>query len=117
MLSLENLYAYFSSGIYVWLSVLALVGFVTFIRSGAEFWRIWSIWAWSYLASMTIANGFTHFPWYFVPLLPIYTAAATLGVERLIARAGSVKRTMDAPVARAAFATLWWLYFSAGCRR
>ncbi|MGB2713352.1 MAG: hypothetical protein WBC51_04175 [Vicinamibacterales bacterium] len=105
MLSLENLYAYFFSGIYVWLSVLALVGFVTLIRSGAEFWGIWSIWAWSYLASMTIANGFTHFPWYFVPLLPIYTAAATLGVERLIARAGSVKRIMDAPLARAAFAT------------
>lgn len=104
--SFENLHAYFFSGIYGWVSILALVGFLTLVRSGAAFWRMWSVWAWSYLAAMTAANGFTHFPWYFVPLLPIYTAAATLGVERLITSAGSVKRIVDAPVARTAFATL-----------
>ena len=105
-LSFENLYAYFFSGIYGWITILALLGFVTLIRSGAAFWRIWSVWAWSYLASMTIANGFTHFPWYFVPVLPIYSAAATLGVQLLITRARSVTRIMDAPLTRAAFATL-----------
>ena len=38
---------------------------------------------------MTAANGFTHFPWYFVPLLPIYSALAAEGVALI---AGSVGR-------------------------
>ena len=79
-LSVQNLQAYFWHGIYVPLTVLALIGFVVFVKSGGPFWRIWSIWGWSYLAAMTAANGFTHFPWYFVPLLPVYIAAGAAGV-------------------------------------
>ena len=104
--SFESLNAYFLTGTYTWISSVALLGCMTLIRSGAVYWRIWSVWAWSYVAGMTAANAFTHFPWYLVPLLPIYTATAALGVERLIARAESLKRVVHTPFARTVFATL-----------
>jgi hypothetical protein len=77
-LSLQNLGAYFLRGIYAPITLLAVVGP---LLGSSRFFRLWSIWAWSYLAAMTAANGFTHFPWYFVPLLPIYTGAAALTRE------------------------------------
>jgi hypothetical protein len=80
-LSIQNVQAYFSQGIYVPMTGLALIGFGLFLRSGGPFWRLWSFWGWSYLAAMTAANGFTHVPWYFVPLLPIYIAAAASGAS------------------------------------
>jgi hypothetical protein len=103
-LSFQNLYAYFSSGPYVWITLLALLGFIAIIKSGDAFWRMWALWAWCYTAAMAAANGFTHFPWYFVPLLPIYTAAAALAVEGIASRAQRVRRIADAPLARAAIA-------------
>lgn len=86
--SLQNLQTYFLQGLYLPLTMLAMVGFVVLLRSAGAFWRIWSIWGWSYLGAMTAVNGFTHFPWYFVPLLPIYTAAAAGGAWHL-ARKGA----------------------------
>jgi hypothetical protein len=104
-LSFQNLYAYFFTGPYVWLTLLALWGFVAILRSGNVFWGMWTVWAWSYTGAMTAANGFTHFPWYFVPLLPIYTAAGALAVESVASRVQKMKRIVDAPFARAAVAT------------
>ena len=49
---------------------MALVGCVAVFNGRQAPWRAWSVWALAYLIAMTAANGFTHFPWYFVPLLP-----------------------------------------------
>ena len=103
--SFQSLSAYFLTGFYGSITVLALLGSVMLIRSGPAFWRTWSVWGWSYAAGMTAANAFTHFPWYFVPLLPIYTATAALGVERLISRMEKARRLTEAPAARVSFAT------------
>ena len=105
-MSFENLSGYFFTGIYVPLTVLALIGFLWVVKTAGVFWRLWSVWAWTYTAAMTAANAFTHFPWYFVPLLPIYLAAAALGVERLISRASWLTRLADAPAARPLFAAV-----------
>ena len=104
--SFHSLYAYFCSGIYGGITVFALIGFITLVRSGQAFWRMWSLWAWTYAAGMTAANAFTHFPWYFVPLLPVYTAAAALGVEGLVSRVKAVERLAQAPAVRVSFAAL-----------
>jgi hypothetical protein len=98
-LSFENLAAYFLQGIYLPVTLLALAGFVVIAAglkacaagnalAATRFWVLWSVWAWGYVAGMTAANAFTHFPWYFAPLLPIYTAAAALAIEAGVARAG-----------------------------
>jgi hypothetical protein len=105
-MSLQNVRAYFFHGVYSWITTLAILGFVQAIRSGPVFWRMWSAWAWSYVAAMTAANAFTHFPWYFVPLLPIYGAAAAHGVESVVSRVRSARRLMAAPVMRAAVAAV-----------
>jgi hypothetical protein len=105
-MSLENVRAYFFQGPYVWLTAFALIGFVTLVKSATTFWRLWLAWAWSYLAAMTAANAFTHFPWYFVPLLPIYTAAAAAGCEALVSRADSARRFIAVPALRGAFAAV-----------
>ena len=85
-LSLANVKAYFFHGGYTALSVAAIAGFALIARHGHAFWRVWSVWAWSYLGAMTAANGFTHFPWYFVPLLPIYVGAAAVAFEAAASR-------------------------------
>ena len=104
-LSLQNLQAYFLHGIYLPLTLLAVKGDrhlfgktdvddnrfgkkmpvpISRKKMPVPLFRIWSIWAWTYLAGMTAANAFTHFPWYFVPLLPIYMASAATGLERIV---------------------------------
>jgi hypothetical protein len=85
---------------------MAVVGYLVMARGREAFWRVWSVWAGSYLISMTAANGFTHFPWYFVPLLPIYLAAAAAGFEGIASRALTLPRMMGAPAIRAATAAV-----------
>lgn len=101
-LGLQNLHAYFFQGIYVPVTLLAIAGFVTIAKNGdtqlfaktnspqkvecPRFWLIWSVWAWAYLTGMTAANAFTHFPWYFVPLLPIYIGSAVLALDAAASR-------------------------------
>lgn len=95
VLSLQNLQTYFLHGTYGGLTLLAAAGLVVLTRNAVRdsFFLLWSVWAVTYVAAMTAANGFTHFPWYFVPLLPIYTGLAAIAVERVVA---SVWTTADA---------------------
>ena len=81
-LSLQNLGAYFLRGAAAPLTALAAAGVVTILVTGNAFWRLWTLWTLAYLTVMTAANAFTHFPWYFVPLLPVVAASAGLAVER-----------------------------------
>ena len=81
-LSLQNLGAYFLTGVYAPLTALALAGAALAMLEGDAFWRLWMLWVGAYVAGMTAANGFTHFPWYFVPILPVLNAAAAAAVER-----------------------------------
>jgi arabinofuranosyltransferase len=106
LLSLENLQAYFLQGVYVPITILAIAGFVAIARSGEPFWRIWSVWAWSYAAAMTAANAFTHFPWYFVPLLPIYTGAAAVAIEKALSHEIRLRAVLRTTGARAAIASV-----------
>jgi hypothetical protein len=102
--SVANVRAYFFQGLYLPLTLFAATGCIAVIRSGTIFWRIWLAWASLYLVAMTAANAFTHFPWYFVPLLPVYVAAAAIGCEALCSRVGWFKRVMAVPAFRAACA-------------
>jgi hypothetical protein len=107
ILSVQNVAAYFGRGPYVVITVLALAGSVVVSRSSVPvFWRAWSAWAWTYLAAMTAANGFTHFPWYFVPLLPIYTGAAAIAVEHAASKFRPVATLLRTSGARAGVATV-----------
>ena len=109
-LSFQSLYAYFLQGLYLPLTLLAVVGSLT--NTGASpFWRLFAIWAWSYIAAMTARNAFTHFPWYFVPLLPVYTGKRGTGpraigcslriFRQLHAHAGRTNGTRGLPRHRA----------------
>jgi hypothetical protein len=100
-MSVANLRAYFFQGEYVPLTAMATLGCLVLIRSGTTFWRIWLAWASLYLLAMTAANALTHFPWYFVPLLPVYVAAAAIGFEALCSRTAWFKRVMAVPAFRA----------------
>jgi arabinofuranosyltransferase len=102
-LSFHSLYAYFLQGLYLPLTLLAVVGSLI-SPSASPFWRLYAIWAWSYMAAMTARNAFTHFPWYFVPVLPVYTASAVRALEQLAARVESFASFMRMPVARTALA-------------
>jgi hypothetical protein len=105
VLSLQNLGAYFLRGIYAPITILACAGP---LLESSRFFRVWSIWAWSYLVAMTAANGFTHFPWYFVPLLPIYTGAAAMTLERVwnLSRQGRADTVLSTPWVRVAVTLL-----------
>ena len=104
-LSFQSLYVYFLQGPYVVLTVLAVVG--SLANTGpSSFWRLYVIWGWSYLAAMTARNAFTHYPWYFVPLLPVYTGSAVRGLEHMTARFQSVSDLVRLPAARTALALL-----------
>lgn len=103
-LSLANVYAYFFHGGYILLTLAAVAGFAAIAKHGHAFWRLWSVWAWSYLGAMTAANGFTHFPWYFVPLLPIYLGAAATAWEEVASRVSIAARHLSGPGARTAAA-------------
>jgi hypothetical protein len=76
ILSLINLRAYFLHGPYLLLTPLAIGGWVLLWTRRLEFWRIWSAWCVLYTCAMVAANGFTHFMWYYVPLLPSYIGGA-----------------------------------------
>lgn len=80
-LSLQNLSAYFLRGVDAPLTVLAAAGAALTVVAGHAFWRLWTLWALAYVSAMTAANGFTHFPWYFVPILPVLTASGARAVE------------------------------------
>jgi hypothetical protein len=79
--SFQNLQAHFFHGIYGVLTLFALAGLAAIWMSRRCDCPLfpWSVWAGLYVVVMTAANGFTHFSWYFTPLLPIYTAAAAAG--------------------------------------
>ena len=80
-LSLQNLRALFLSGANAPLTALAVAGVAITLMIGSAFWKVWTLWMLAYLTVMTGANAFTHFPWYFVPVLPIAAALAGCAVE------------------------------------
>jgi hypothetical protein len=111
--SLQNVAAYFFHGIYLPMTLLALVGCGVVLRRREGFWRAWTVWGLAYLIAMTAMNGFTHFPWYFVPLLPIYSALAIEGAGFVWTRVAAFVRNggvgdsfLATPVRRTAAAVL-----------
>jgi hypothetical protein len=102
-LSLQNVSAYFLHGPYLAITALSLAGFAV-VHSAPVFWRVWALWAWGYLAGMTATNAFTHFPWYFVPLLPVYIGSAALAFETLARRFAAAVRLLDRAAVRTALA-------------
>jgi arabinofuranosyltransferase len=104
-LSFQSLYAYFGQGLYLPLTVLAVVGCFA-NTSASPFWRLYATWAFGYLAAMCALNAFTHFPWYFVPLLPVYTASAAMAIEHLAVRFDLFTSFMRLTGARTALAAV-----------
>jgi hypothetical protein len=98
--SLNNVGAYFLHGMYLPLTIFAAAGAIALWRSGQTIWRVWAAWGAGYLGAMTAVNAFTHFPWYFVPLLPLYVGAAAHGGRLLGERIGALHAWTSGPVAR-----------------
>jgi len=84
-------------------TLLAAAGSL-FYTDRSPFWRLYSIWAWSYVAAMTARNAFTHFPWYFVPILPVYTGSAARALEQFTGHFESLASRMRTPLAQTALA-------------
>jgi hypothetical protein len=105
MLSFQNLNAYFLHGPNLPVTLLALIGSLAIIKA-PPLWQLFTVWAWTYVVAMTARNAFTHFPWYFVPLLPVYTGLAARPLELIAARIESLAVVVHKPVAQTALAAL-----------
>jgi hypothetical protein len=81
-LSLNNFSTYFGNGLMLILSALALVGAVWIISKGSRTLKLWLGWWLAYAMAFILSNAFTHYPWYFVPLLPLYFVAIAIAVEQ-----------------------------------
>jgi MFS family permease len=84
-ISVVNYRSYFFHGQYLVLSGLAAVGAVALWRSREPGLRLGLVWWAVYSGVFVATNAFTDFPWYFVPLLPLYFGAAAVGLETLLA--------------------------------
>ncbi len=85
-LSLQNFLNYFSHGKYAALSALALWGGFLLWRSGNASLRAGVV-GWGVYSAVFLANGaFTDFPWYFVPLLPLYFVGISVAAEGTLKR-------------------------------
>lgn len=77
LVGLRTLLGFFGGReLYVGLSVCAAAGAVVLWRRGGTPLRLVLAWAALYAAAFTLSDAFSDYPWYFVPLMPIYLAAA-----------------------------------------
>jgi hypothetical protein len=81
-LSVWNLRDYFLTGSNLGLTAAAVPGAVLLWRTGPTACRLWIVWGVLYGCAFTGFNALTHFPWYFVPLLPLYFASASAAISR-----------------------------------
>jgi hypothetical protein len=77
---------FFWAGIYIALSPLAVAGALVLARRPNIAWRVGLLWWAGYAATFIIAGAFSAYPWYFVPLLPLYFAAASAAAEMALIR-------------------------------
>lgn len=83
-----NFGKYFTHGHYLLLTALAIPGVVLEWRSRNPATRAWLIWGAAYALFFLLTNAFTHFPWYFVPLLPLYFLCVARSLCRAVEIAG-----------------------------
>jgi hypothetical protein len=81
--------AFFMSGPYRVLSLLALPGAVAAARSSSAGLRMGLLWWGAYVVLFIVTGAFGPYPWYVVPLLPVYFMALALTIEIAIRRAVS----------------------------
>ncbi len=84
--SWTNFMSYFTHGVYLLLTPLAICGAVLAWRWRNAAVRAWLIWGASYAVIFLMANAFTHFPWYFVPLLPVYFLCVAASLSHVVSR-------------------------------
>ena len=75
--------AYFVQGRYLILSAVAAAGAAHLWRRAAAL-RVWQIWWLVYAAAFIATGAFSEFPWYFVPLLPLYLASIAVAVDAAV---------------------------------
>ena len=68
---------------YAFLSICAAAGSIVLWRTGGVLGRLLLVWAALYAAAFTVSNAFSDFPWYFVPLMPVYLAAVAACLTQL----------------------------------
>jgi hypothetical protein len=95
---------FFFTSIYIPLSLLAVPGAVALARRGGIALRVAILWWIAYAAIFIVTGAFSAFPWYFVPLLPIYFAAAGAALEVVVTRIVPSPRLPAACAAVAVFA-------------
>ena len=76
----------FGRGVYFPVTVLACVGAAALWQTGSPVWRAVLLWWVLYTSAFIASGGFALFPWYFIPLLPPYIAAAGVGWTTLVSR-------------------------------
>ncbi len=72
---------HFGSGAYGAIDVFAIAGAVVLLRRTGRSFGAPLAWLLIYVTAFAITGAFSHFPWYFTPILPIYFACAAAGVE------------------------------------
>jgi arabinofuranosyltransferase len=80
----RTLRQYLLSGYYIPLTALAIVGVHSLWNRGLTSWRILISWWGVYAATFALTGAFARAEWYFTPLLPVYLAAVSTGVVRLL---------------------------------
>ena len=81
LVSLRSLRVLFLSGTYALLTPIAVAGALVWSwRNRDSAVRIWFAWTVAYLAVFSAAGALTHFPWYFVPMLPAYFAGVAIAI-------------------------------------
>jgi hypothetical protein len=83
---------FFLSGPYRLLSLLALPGVVAGARSSSAGLRVGLSWWAAYVVLFIVTGAFGPYPWYLVPLLPVYFMALALTIEI------AVRRFLSSPV-------------------
>jgi hypothetical protein len=77
---------FFLSGPYRVFSLLALPGGVAGARSSSAGMRVGLLWWVAYAALFIVTGAFGPYPWYLVPLLPVYFMALALTIELAVRR-------------------------------
>ena len=90
----------FLAGAYLPLSALSLAGMMAIASRGSQALRTGLLWWWAYASVFLVAGAFGPFPWYFVPLLPLYFMGIAIAVEN------GLMRVVAPPLRRAAFVSV-----------
>jgi hypothetical protein len=103
--SLAAFQARFWTGLHVIVTPVAIAGAAALATRGRPVFLPMALWWIAYCVVFIVTGAFGPYPWYFVPLLPIYLACAACAVEyaaRMVCRASLLERLTPLAIVPAA---------------